>query len=158
VREAYLHVAPKRVAAGLGPLVAISPPTASVPADVFDPLTAPHVRRVVERLAAFCLGLPETTAGRSFGNPVWRAGKKTFCTAYRYTGRLQLSFWVGVDQQDLLTLDPRFSVPAYLGHNGWIALDAERGVNWPEVEALVLESYRHFALRRMLHQLESGRR
>jgi len=44
-------------------------------------------------------------------------------------------------------------VPSYMGHNGWIALDAERGVNWDEVESLVIDSYRHFALKRMLDVL-----
>ncbi len=50
-------------------------------------------------------------------------------------------------------MDPRYSIPAYLGHNGWIGLNAEKGVNQDEVEELALSSYRHFALKRMLQAL-----
>jgi len=156
VREAYLTVAPSGLAARAGPAIEIEPPTESVPDEEFDRLSAPHVRESIEHLRGLCLALPETSETTQFGNPVWRAGRKSFCTAYRYTGRLALSFWVGPDLQDMLTLEERFSVPAYLGHHGWIALDAEEGVDWREVEELVLTSYRHFALKRMLKALCDG--
>ncbi|NJN50645.1 MAG: MmcQ/YjbR family DNA-binding protein [Gammaproteobacteria bacterium] len=155
VREAYLAIAPRRLLKDVPPAIEIDPPTATVNAEDFDPMSPAHVQKIVAKLGKVCLALPETSADLSFGNPVWRAGKKTFCQAYRYTGRLQLAFWVGPDQQDLLTLDERFTIPAYMGHNGWIALDAEKGVTWSEVEQLVLGSYRHFALKRMLNALES---
>jgi hypothetical protein len=72
----------------------------------------------------------------------------------RYAGtRLTLSFWVGVDQQGLLTADPRYEIPAYFGHNGWIALDVASDCDWREIEGLALQSYRHFALKRMLQSL-----
>jgi predicted DNA-binding protein (MmcQ/YjbR family) len=154
VREAYIAVAPKRLAADAPPAIEITPPTATVDAEAFDPMSAPHVVELIARLGKLCLALPETSAGKQFGNPMWRAGKKTFCTASRYSGRLQLSFWVGADQQDMLTLEKRFTIPAYMGHNGWIALDAEDGVDWREVEGLLRVSYRHFALQRMLKALD----
>jgi hypothetical protein len=44
-----------------------------------------------------------------------------------------------------------------MGHNGWIALDVGRGSNLAELRALALDSYRHFALKRMLASLD-GRR
>ena len=75
-------------------------------------------------------------------------------SASRYDGRLQFHFWVGPAAQSQLTMDARYTVPAYLGHNGWIALDAEDGVMWKEVESLMLGSYRHFALKRMLKALD----
>jgi predicted DNA-binding protein (MmcQ/YjbR family) len=153
VREAYLAIAPKRLAAVAGPAPVVAAPAARVPEAALDPFAPVHVRKTLERLRTLCLALPETSEGKSFGNPVWKAGKKTFCQASRYGGRLALLFWVGPEQQDLLSLDERFEVPAYLGHNGWIALDAERGVDWQEVGALVMDSYRHFALNRMLQQL-----
>lgn len=72
----------------------------------------------------------------------------------RYDGqRLTLCFWVGVDQQDLLIADSRYQIPPYMGHNGWIALDVSTDCDWKEVEALTLQSFRHFALKRMLLQL-----
>jgi len=84
---------------------------------------------------------------------VWLAGKKTFAIA-RYAGAgLTLCFWVGVLQQGLLTADPRYRIPPYFGHNGWIALDVTEACDWKEVKELALQSYRHFALKRMLLEL-----
>ena len=38
----------------------------------------------------------------------------------------------------------------------WIHLDVEEQVDWDEVRELVLGSYRHFALKRMLKALDAG--
>ncbi len=46
-----------------------------------------------------------------------------------------------------------YTIPPTVGHNGWIDLDIEEEINWQEVRELVLNSYRHFALKRMLKQL-----
>jgi hypothetical protein len=46
--------------------------------------------------------------------------------------------------------DRRFFIPPYIGHSGWIALDVSKQCDWGEVRSLLLFSYRHFALRRML--------
>jgi hypothetical protein len=40
-----------------------------------------------------------------------------------------------------------------MGHQGWISLDLGPKSDWAEVEGLMLGSYRHFALKRMLLQL-----
>ena len=66
---------------------------------------------------------------------------------------MRLAVWVGVEAQVGLTLDERYRVPAYTRHNGWIELNIENRVDWSEVEALVRESYKHFALKRMLKAL-----
>ena len=66
---------------------------------------------------------------------------------------MSLTFWVGADRQLALSDTPRYHIPAYMGHNGWISLDVEDHIDWEEVEDLLLESYRHFALKRMLKAL-----
>ena len=43
-----------------------------------------------------------------------------------------------------------------MGHNGWIALDVTQRCDWDEVRELALNSYRHFALKRMLQQLDES--
>jgi hypothetical protein len=80
---------------------------------------------------------------------------KIYCWAWPHPPppRLTLCFWVGVDQQGLLTADTRYQIPPYMGHNGWIALDVSADCDWEEVAALTMQSYRHFALKRMLLQL-----
>lgn len=156
VREAYRHVAPAALAAQMAPPQPITAPTEGVDPEEFDPFSPPRVQELLEGLRRRCLALPEVTETTQFGNPAWRAGKKTFATAHRYHRRLQLQFWVGHDRQSQLTLDERYAIPAYLGHNGWIQLDAEDGVMWEEVESLMRGSYRHVALQRMLRALDAG--
>ena len=158
-REAFVNVAPAELAAQLGDLIAIEPPTEAIAPDDFDPLCVPHAQEKLARLRALCAELPETGEGRQFGNPAFKAGRKTFVVVHRYRRRgtaqrrLHFEFWVGADLQATLSDDPRFHIPAYIGHRGWIDLDVEDRVDWQEVQALVLGSYRHFALKRMLKAL-----
>jgi hypothetical protein len=154
VREAYAFGAPDALRARMAAPADIEPPTDTVDPEDFDPLSPPRIQEIVAGVRERCLALPEVTEVAQFGNPAWRAGKKTFCSVSRYHRRLTLHTWVGAEQQAQLTLDERYHVPAYLGHNGWIGLDAEDGVMWNEVDALLLESVRHFALKRMLRALE----
>jgi predicted DNA-binding protein (MmcQ/YjbR family) len=156
VREAYEKVAPPRLAATLGSRIEARPPTTGLTPEQIDPLQSARARQVLARLRPICLALPECSEGRQFGSPVWRAGKRVFAQAWCYRSdlRLKLGFWVGVDQQALLTRDPDFSIPPYMGHNGWIALDVTAHANWKQIRSLVLFSYRHFALKRMLAALE----
>jgi hypothetical protein len=155
VREAYANAAPDDLVDCLPPPAEVEPPTETLDPETFDPLCAPRAQEIVAGLRERCLALPEVVEAAQFGTPAWKAGKKTFCTVHRYTGRLGIQVWVGAERQAHLTLDERFRVPAYMGHNGWIELDAEDGVIWSEIDALLLESYRHFALKRMLKALEA---
>jgi hypothetical protein len=157
VREAYTKVAPASLTKSLGTTIEITPPTAKLKPEDIDPMQSKRAQSVLKELRAICLSLPETSEDKQFGNPVWRAGKKVFAQAYCYRAdrKLQLAFWVGVDQQALLIRDRSFSIPAYLGHNGWIALDVTKDANWREIRSLALFSYRHFALGRMLKTLEA---
>jgi predicted DNA-binding protein (MmcQ/YjbR family) len=158
VREAYEKVAPTSLAKSIGKTIEIEPPTARLKREDFDPIQSKRAQAVLKELRAICLSLPETSEDMQFGHPVWRAGKKVFAQAYCYRGdrKLQLAFWVGVDQQALLIRDKHFSIPPYMGHNGWIALDVTKDANWKEIRSLALFSYRHFALGRMLKALDEA--
>jgi predicted DNA-binding protein (MmcQ/YjbR family) len=153
VREAYDKVAPSDLRARIGRTPRFKGPSRPLAASQIDPLQSPRAVKVLNTLRKLCLRLPETAEARQFGHPVWRAGSKTFVIARHDGERLTLNFWVGVERQGLMTDDPRYRIPPYMGHNGWIALDVGGGCDWAEVEALALESYRHFALKRMLRQL-----
>jgi hypothetical protein len=156
-REAYEKVAPPALAKTIGKTVVIKPPTKAMSAEQFDPLQSKRAQAVLKNLREICFSLPEVTEVAQFGFPVWKVGKKTFAQAYSYKeNRLQLAFWVGVEQQGLFTQDKRYEIPPYMGHNGWIALDVTKSCNWDEVRAQALYSYRHFALKRMLAKLDDG--
>ena len=153
VREAYEKRAPKTLADALGDRIDAPPPDRPFRPEEIDPFLGRRAQTVLEQLDALCARLPETSQARQFGNPVWKAGKKTFVSTAYYTGRMTLSFWVGPERQLALSDAPRYHIPAYMGHNGWISLDVEDHADWDEIEGLLLESYRHFALKRMLKAL-----
>jgi hypothetical protein len=97
-------------------------------------------------------GAPLAPGSRARGRSGTRGGTKR--GAAQPAARLHLYFWVGVPAQGLMTSDKRFHIPAYMGHNGWIALDVTEHCDWQEVRGLALASYRHFALQRMLKQAQ----
>jgi predicted DNA-binding protein (MmcQ/YjbR family) len=157
VRQAYEKVAPRALLESIGATIEIKPPTAKLsPSDV-DPMLSKAAQSILKPLRKLCLTWPETSEAMQFGFPVWRAGKKTFasihCGPDPAAGSalgVKVYFWVGVAAQGLMTSDERYEIPAYMGHNGWIALDVTDHCDWDEVRGLALGSYRHFALRRML--------
>src|SRR5256885_9867422 len=106
-----------------------------------------HADRADVRSASSRAARNTDTSGTAAGSG--RAAKR------RSRARLQLYFWVGVAAQGLMTSDERFEIPAYLGHQGWIALDVTEHCDWAEVRGLAIASYRHFALQRMLKALDA---
>jgi hypothetical protein len=157
VREAYEKVAPAQLRARVGKTPKLKAATKALAAHEIDPFESPRARAVLAGLRRICLSYPQSGEGRQFGHPVWLAGKKTFAIARFAEKRLTLCFWVGVDQQGLLIADARYQIPPYFGHNGWIALDVAHECDWDEVRGLALHSYRHFALKRMLRDLEAAK-
>jgi predicted DNA-binding protein (MmcQ/YjbR family) len=155
VRDAYEMVASTTLVNSINGKFRVSPPTRKFRAEEIDPFQGKRAQAVLKKLESICTALPETQAGTQFGAPVWKAGKKTFVSTHYYTGRLNLSFCVGPKRQAALTKDNRFRVSMYTGHNGWIDLDVEEHQDWDEIKELAHESYRHFALNRMLKALDA---
>jgi hypothetical protein len=158
VRQAYEKVAPRSLVSTVGATVKIkSTPKPLAPHEI-EPLKSPRAKAILQRARDLYLSWPEVCEDTQFGARVWRVGKKTFAWlradrnlhARKGKGpRLHLYFWVGVAAQGLMSADERFHIPAYMGHNGWIALDVTESCDWQEV------SYRHFALQRMLKILDA---
>ena len=150
VRLAYDQVAAPRLRALLKRTPVVPAPTRRMSVADVDPQRTPRGQRIMKSMRALCLALPGTSEALQFGKPVWRVGKKVFAQAYCYDKGWRTAFWVGVAAQSFMTNDPRFEIPAYLGHNGWIALDvAKRHVD-SELRALALDSYRHFAPQKLV--------
>jgi hypothetical protein len=147
---AYLNASPAKLAALVTKPPAAAAPTVKMKPEEIDRLKTPRARRALAALRPLCLALPEASETMSMGAIAWRTGKRTFATLYDYGKGLTASFWVGIERQGPLGMDPRFSVPAFSGHNGWIALDLARGAHPAELRDLVLESFRHFASQRAL--------
>lgn len=156
VREAWETAAPKSLAGQLGETPGSPPPSRKMKPEEIDPWLGKRAGALLESLRKRCTAFPEVTEGKSFGSPVWKAGKKTFACAHTGSGRIKLQTWAGIEQQAFLTDDPRYSIPMYVGNKGWIDLDVEDHVDWDEVDGLLEHSYRHFALKRMLAALDDG--
>lgn len=154
VRDAYELAAPTELVGSLNRNFRVKPPTRKFRPEEVDPFLGKYARRFAERLDKFCITLPETVTATQFGCPVWKAGKKTFAGLHFHSSRLALTIWVGKSQQSKLVRDPRFTISAYTGVHGWIDFDVESDPDWADVEQLVLDSYRHFALKRMLQALD----
>lgn len=153
IRAAYLAAAPPELTAHLPAKISGGAPTHALSAEQIDPLQAPANRRLVSRVRNLCAALPESREAVQFGYPVWQTGKKTFAWIRRESGRVNLCTWVGVERQGLMLADPRFSLPSYLGPNGWIALDLAAASDPQELTVLLETSFRHFALKRLLRLL-----
>jgi predicted DNA-binding protein (MmcQ/YjbR family) len=150
VRLAYANSTPPKVGvAPAKPPVVAAPAVKMKPADI-DRMLAPKALRARDLLRGICESLPEVDEGRQMGSIVWRTGKRSFLTLYDYGKGLTASFWVGIERQGPLEMDPRFKTPAYSGVNGWIAVDMSKGMPKDELRELVVESFCHFATRRAL--------
>ena len=113
-----------------------------------------EARRLV-RLTKICLALPEATRccqGRHAG---FLVGKKTFAyflDDHHGDGIVAVSCKVlPGDNKALATAQPdRFYLPAYMAHNGWVALRLDVGeIDWEEVAELAACSYRLVAPKRL---------
>ena len=155
VQMAFINSSPPKLVAQLTKPPAVSAPTHKMEPAEIDRLMHPKALKLRERLCNICLALPETDESTQFGSPVWRVGKKSFAVLYDYGKGLTVQFWVGIERQGPLEMDPRFSIPPYMGHNGWIALDASKSINERELRDFLIESYRHFATRRALVKLDT---
>ena len=152
---AYANSSPPKLVARITRLPAVAAPTVKMKPEEIDRLKTAKALKVRERVRKICLALPETDDAQSFGSPVWRVRKKTFASLYDYGKGLTVSFWVGIERQGPLEMDPRLSIPAYFGHNGWMALDVSKGVSERELREFVVDSYRHFAPRRAIAKLDA---
>lgn len=131
-------------------------PTVPMKPEDINPLKSKTNLAILKKVRSIALGLPETIEDAQFGNPCFKAGKKSFTVISHNGANTMLQVWVGADRQVSLTsFDGRFKIPPYIGHNGWINLNLDTKPNWQEIAELVESSYRHFALKRMLNALES---
>jgi predicted DNA-binding protein (MmcQ/YjbR family) len=114
----------------------------------------PTEAQVLARLRPLCLALPEARETVTFGHPTFQAGKRTFAVLETYRGELSLALKASPDVAHALLDDPRFYPTPYSGKHSWVSMRVGRGpLDWKEIRALVVQSYRQVALVRMLRAL-----
>ena len=155
---AYLHSSPAKLVARVPEPPKVAAPTQKMKPDEIDRLLAPRARKVIAAVRKICEELPGVEEGTQMGSITWRAGKRAFFMLYDYGKGLVAQFWVGIERQGPLEMDPRLSIPPWLGHKGWMALDLKKGaINTSELRNFAIESYRHFATRRAVALLDAQR-
>jgi hypothetical protein len=120
-------------------------------------------REQVERRVRDAARLPGVEAVESAGHTSFSVGGKRFAwLLVDHHGDGQLALHVkappGV-QGALVAQRSCFSVPAYLGKRGWVAVDLapDGGAEWDEVDQLVEQAWRMSAGKRLLAQRPAGR-
>jgi predicted DNA-binding protein (MmcQ/YjbR family) len=115
----------------------------------------PKADNVLERVREICLSLPDTKETPTWGKPHFRVGDKIFAGCGEENGILSIGFKLHMEHAvDIVVHDRRFSRAPYVGHKGWVSLDASNGVrDWDEVRELIIESYELIAPKRTLAKL-----
>jgi predicted DNA-binding protein (MmcQ/YjbR family) len=114
----------------------------------------------IKRLRAFCLALPEASEKETWGDPTWRVRDRIFAMQKGNYAGGRPSLWLkapdGVQSVLVECAPDRFFVPPYVGHKGWIGLYLDgRRIDWEEAHALVRQSYRLIAPKRLAAQLHA---
>lgn len=91
---------------------------------------------VLTRLRRICLSLPETVETITWGKPV-------------------IGFKLQMAHAEMIIDDDRFWRAPYVGHKGWVSMDATRVNDWERLRSMILESYELIAPKKILAKLES---
>jgi hypothetical protein len=114
----------------------------------------------IARVRTICLGLPEAVE-RPFGghtSPAFRVRDKLFVMTSEDGTSMTMKGDRGI-QQVLIASDPdRYFVPKYVGPKGWVGvwLTHPAGIDWGEVEELIMESYCLIAPKKLANQVATG--
>jgi predicted DNA-binding protein (MmcQ/YjbR family) len=108
------------------------------------------------RMRKICLSLPDTKETPTWGQPHFRVGEKIFAGLGDEKGRLAIAFKLDRDHADMMVRRPGFWRAPYVGHKGWVSMDAEAVADWEEVRFLIHESYRLIAPKNTLALWKDG--
>jgi len=111
---------------------------------------------VLVKMKKICLSLPDTKLTMTWDQPHFRVGDKIFAGCGEEKGKLVVGFKLEMEHADEILRDKRFTRAPYVGHKGWVSMDATGIRDWDEVQQLVLESYRLIAPKRTLARLAAA--
>ena len=113
---------------------------------------------VLKRMREICLSLPDTKETLTWGQPHFRVIEKIFAGCDGEDGVSTIGFKLEMDHAAAILEDPRFSRAPYVGHKGWVSMDASGVTDWNEVRDLIRESYRLIAPKKSLAKLKGVRK
>ena len=108
-----------------------------------------------DELRTIALALPGAEERETWGSATFRVRDKIF--VMMSGDGLSASVKATRDEQSaLLAEDPvTFTVPAYVGHHGWVGVDLRR-VGGEQLRELVTEAWRMTAPRRVVRAFDAG--
>jgi len=109
------------------------------------------------KMRKICLSLPETKETPTWGQPHFRVGEKIFSGIGLEKGVISVGFKLEMDHADAMVRRPGFSRAPYVGHKGWVSADVEVVRDWDELRALIHESYRLIAPKKLVARWKSER-
>jgi hypothetical protein len=113
----------------------------------------------LERIRALCLALPETSERLSHGAPTFFIREKRpfvmFHDDHHGDGRLAIWAAAPAGMQAMLVdgAPEHYFVPPYVGHNGWIGVRLDRGLDHDEVTGVVEDAWLTRAPKRLADSL-----
>lgn len=112
--------------------------------------------RVLEKLRAMCLKLPKTKETLTWGKPYFRVGDKIFCGTAEIDGGPRIGLKMDKHEADLMMRLPGIEQAPYSRQGaGWVIIDSGVFDDWPEIERLIVGSYRLVAPKRTVALLDS---
>lgn len=120
----------------------------------------PSVAKLLERVRAICLELPEVNERPSHGAPTFFIrDKKTFVMFLdNHHDDGIVGIWAAAApgaQEALIAANPDvFFRPPYVGHRGWIGMRLDGTVDWNEAEGVMEDAYRTVAPKKLVEELE----
>ena len=107
------------------------------------------------RVRALCLALPEAREKITWDTPTFRVREKMFSLCGSEDARITL--WLKAPpgaQESLVAYDARrYFVPPYVWRAGWVGVYLDGRVPWAQVSALIEQSYRLVAPKRLVAKL-----
>jgi predicted DNA-binding protein (MmcQ/YjbR family) len=104
----------------------------------------------LRKVRKICLSLPETEETPTWGKPHFRVKGKIFAGYGEENGRETIGFKLEMEHADFLVQnDKRFARAPYVGHKGWVSMDAKGAKDDNELRDLILESYRLIAPKKL---------
>lgn len=108
----------------------------------------------LEQMRRICLALPDTKETLTWGKPHFRVCDKIFAGCGEEDGVSTIGFKLEMNHAAAIIQIPGFRRAPYVGHKGWVSLDASNVKNWKLVEELILESYHLIAPKTSLAKLD----
>jgi predicted DNA-binding protein (MmcQ/YjbR family) len=103
-------------------------------------VASPAEAAAIARVRRTCLSLPNTTERQSWGHPNFCVGKKVFVAIEWIKGRPSIAFRLSEHRVAALLENPEFFATPY-GRGRWVSIYIGSRLKWPQVRALVHESY-----------------